>query len=131
MLKKHLYTILFISWVVVITLLSLFSFPDLDHDNGIEIPHIDKITHFTFYFIFVVLGVLFLKEVKKERFQLKRAIIVMLGIAFLYGIAIEILQYVMPYDRAAEILDVLANTMGAIFGGLLIKKYLSLDRMLK
>ena len=55
----------------------------------------------------------------------------MLGIAILYGIAIEILQDLMPFDRAGEILDVLANTLGAIFGSLLIKKYLSRIRKLK
>ncbi len=130
MLKKHLYTILFISWLVFITLLSLFSFRDID-DTGIEIPHIDKITHFIFYAVFAVLGCLYLKEQKKESFQLNREVLKMLGIAILYGIAIEILQDLMPFDRAAEILDVLANTLGAIFGSLLIKKYLSRIRKLK
>lgn len=130
MLKKHLYTILFISWLVFITLLSLFSFKDTD-DTGIEIPHIDKVIHFIFYTVFAVLGCLYLKEQKKESFQLNREVLKMLGIAILYGIAIEILQDLMPFDRAAEILDVLANTLGAIFGSLLIKKYLSRIRKLK
>ena len=131
MLKKHLYTILFISWVVVITLLSLFSFPELDNEVVIEIPYIDKITHFTFHLIFVVLGCLFLKEKIGEAFKPNKGILIILIAAILYGILIEVLQYVMPFDRAAEIWDILANTMGALFGGLLIKKYFSLTRKLK
>jgi VanZ family protein len=130
-LKKHLYTTLFISWVVLITLLSLFSFPDIDDGTGIVIPHIDKITHFTFHLIFVVLGCLFLKEKIGEAFKPNKGILIILIAAILYGILIEVLQYVMPFGRAAEIWDILANTMGALFGGLLIKKYFSLTRKLK
>ena len=131
MLKKHFYTILFISWVVFITLLSLFSFSVLETKNRIEILYFDKIVHFIFYTVFVVLGSLFLKEKKKESFQLNISIFFTLCTAIVYGLIIEILQYLLPFDRTAEILDVLANTIGAIFGGLLIKKYLSLDRKIK
>lgn len=130
-LKKHIYTILFISWVVVITILSLFSFPEIDNEIGIVIPYIDKVTHFIFHLTFVVLGCLFLKEKRRETFKLNKGILIILFAAILYGILIEVLQYVMPFGRAAEIWDILANTMGALFGGLLIKKYFSLTRKLK
>jgi VanZ family protein len=103
----------------------------MNNDTGIRIPHIDKITHFVFYCVFVVLGTLFLKEKTITTFQLNKTVLRILLIAILYGIVIEVLQHIMPYDRAAEILDVLANTIGAIFGGLLIKKYLSLTKKLK
>ncbi len=126
MLKKHLYTIFFISWVVLITLLSLFSFHGIDNGIGIRIPHIDKITHFIFYCVFVVLGTLFLKEKTKKPLKINKIVLRILVVAILYGMVIEALQHIMPYDRAAEILDILANTVGAIFGGLLIKKYFSL-----
>lgn len=91
----------------------------------------DKMVHFVFHLIFVVLGSLFLKEKTRGAFQLNKVILIILISAILYGIIIEVLQNVMPFDRAAEIWDVLANTMGAIFGGLLIKKYFSLNRKLK
>lgn len=130
MLKKYLFTILFISWVVIITLLSLFSFSGFD-DGGIRIPYIDKITHFIFHLNFVVLGGLFLKEKTREAFQPNKGILIILISAILYGIIIEVLQDIMPFDRAAEIWDVLANTLGAISGSLLIKKYFSRNRKLK
>jgi len=130
-LKKHLYTILFISWVVFITFLSLFSFSELGDTSGIKIPHFDKIVHFIFHTVFVVLGCFFLKENKKELFFFKGKVLKMLFFAVLYGLIIEFLQYLMPFHRTAEILDVVANTSGAIFGSLLIKKYLSLNHKLK
>lgn len=114
-----------------ITLASLFSFPDIGNDDGVHIPNLDKMAHFIFHLVFVVLGTLSLKGKRKERFQLKKGILLVIGVAFLYGIVIEGLQYTMPYGRSAEIFDVLANTVGAIFGGLLVKKYLSLIRKLK
>jgi len=117
-------------WVVTITILSLFSFSEFD-DSGIRIPYLDKITHFIFHLIFVVLGSLFLKEKKGEAFQPNKGIVIILIVAIFYGILIEVLQHIMPFGRAAEIWDVLANTMGAILGGLLIKKYFSLNRKLK
>jgi VanZ family protein len=116
---------------VLITLLSLFSFPGIDTDRGIRIPHMDKITHFIFYGVFVVLGTLALKEKISTPFKTNKIILRIFFAAIIYGVVIEVLQYLMPYDRAAEILDALANTIGAIFGGLLIKKYLSLTKKLK
>ena len=131
MLKKHLFTILFIGWVVLITLLSLFSFSGLDNDTGIQIPYADKITHFIFHSVFVILGFFFFQENTQDSFSPIKAILKIVVVAFLYGILIEGLQYIMPYDRAAEFFDVVANTTGAIFGGLLIKKYLSLTKKVK
>ena len=129
MLKKHLHTILFISWVVFVTLLSLFSSPDIG-EGGIRIPNADKIVHFIFYCGMVALGTLFLRE-KTNAFDVGKHTIWALVFAISYGVLMEILQHIMPFERAAEIWDVLANTLGAIFGVLLIKKYLSLIAKLK
>ena len=132
MLKKHLCTILFVSWVVLITSLSLFSFSGLDTETKVfHIPHIDKITHFVFYLLFVILGFFSYKEKVKKDFLINKTIFILTLVAILYGIVIEGLQYIMAFGRAAEISDVLANTIGAVFGSLLIKKYLSLIRKLK
>ncbi len=131
MLKKHLFATLFISWVVLITSLSLFSFSGFDNEIGIRIPHIDKITHFIFHLGFVVLGYLFLKERAKGVFNKQQALLRIFVTTVFYGLFIEALQYVMPFGRAAEVSDVLANVGGAIFGCLLIKKYFSLSEKLK
>lgn len=130
MLKNNLFTILFISWTTIITSLSLFSFPDL---NGVSpgIPHIDKIAHFGFYAMFVVLGCLFLREQSKRSPSLKNTIRTLLLTAFVYGTFIEVLQYVLTEDRMAQYGDVAANMLGAVAGALSIWGYFSKKAPLK
>ena len=120
--KKAIFTTLFLGWVLVITGLSLFDFsPD---NKGIEIPYLDKLVHFTFYFVFVVLGGMVLKYQKMNTKPL-RNLIFLIALAIFYGLVMEGLQSLLPVDRTAEIWDVLANTIGAIMGGTLIKTHLS------
>ena len=126
--KKAIFTTLFLGWVLVITGLSLF---DFSTDNkGIEIPYLDKLVHFTFYFVFVVLGGMVLKYQKMNTKPL-RNLIFLIALAIFYGLVMEGLQSLLPVDRTAEIWDVLANTIGAIMGGTLIKTHLSRSHALK
>ncbi|TKD66636.1 VanZ family protein [Flavobacterium sp. ASW18X] len=128
MLKNNKYTILGISWLVLVTSLSLFSF-STDVNTGIDIPHLDKLVHFSFYFGVVLLGCLSLLEQGAQ--NLSRIVKYLIIFAIAYGLFIEILQYVMPYHREADIFDFLANSFGAIVAGLLIKKYRSLIYRIK
>ncbi|WP_343487507.1 VanZ family protein [Allomuricauda sp. d1] len=124
MLKKNVYTILFVGWALFITTLSLFSFSSIE-TGGVDIPHIDKITHFFFYFFFVILAYLSLGEKYKNRSSSTGIIVRIVLFAIFYGLLIEGLQWLMPYGRAAEIWDASANALGAILGGLLTKTYIS------
>lgn len=130
MLKKHIFTLLFISWVLFITMLSLFSFSGLD-TGTVNIPYADKITHFSFYLIFAVLGCMFIRERTQGKMSLGRTLAIMLVIAIVYGIFIEVLQYTTTTNRMAEYGDVLANSLGAFVGVGLIKWYFSKERPLK
>ncbi|WP_190811128.1 VanZ family protein [Flagellimonas sp. S3867] len=113
-------------------MLSLFSFSGLDLDTGeLNIPYADKITHFTFYLIFAILGCLFLRERTRGALKLEKAAILMGFIAVFYGMLIEVLQFTLTTNRMAEFGDVLANTFGAIVGVGLIKWYFSKERPLK
>ncbi|MBT8187474.1 MAG: VanZ family protein [Croceitalea sp.] len=116
--------------MVFITLLSLFSFSDVDTE-GIEIPHLDKIIHFVFYVFVVVLGSLFLRERTKGEIQKARALLVMLLFAVFYGMIIEVFQWLLPYERTAEFWDVLANTCGSFVGAMGLNRYFSGPRSLK
>jgi VanZ family protein len=122
------FTILFISWVILITGLSLFDFNS--DEPVVEVPNFDKLVHFTFYFGFVVFGWLALKQRKSMHIALKN-LLALIGVAIFFGMLIEVLQYALPVDRAAEFFDILANTLGAIAGGLLIKTYISRSKKLK
>ena len=115
MLSKVLYRILFLSWLVFVTFASLFSF----EENGlslIKIPHFDKFVHFTFYFTMVILGILAVREYFETPVKFKKVMVYVLLFAVAYGIIIEVLQYTLTSNRQGDILDALANTIGALLG---------------
>ncbi|WP_165395253.1 VanZ family protein [Flagellimonas allohymeniacidonis] len=130
MLKNYFFTIFFIGWVVLITWLSLFSFSGLD-TGSVSIPYADKVTHLVFYGGFVVLGCLFIRELKSRKIACNGAIAIMLPSAVIYGIFIEFLQYTITENRMAEYGDAIANTIGAGLGALLIWWYFSKKQPLK
>ena len=131
MLKKNLYTILFLGWVACVTMLSLMSFRGLGLDTGtLDIPFADKITHFVFYFVFVVLGSMFVRERGKGRVSLNRATWWVLFIAVGYGIIIEGLQYTLTRDRMMELWDMISNTLGALAGMVAIRWSFSGEKQL-
>ena len=126
------YTLLFISWVVVITMLSLFSFPAMDMDPGsFNVPYADKITHFIFYLVFAFVGCMSVRERTMGNLGLVKTTRVVLVLAIIYGILIEILQYTLTTDRMAELGDVFANTLGAFAGIGLIRWVFSKKNPLK
>ena len=118
--KNLIYKVLFISWMMFVTFFSLFSFSDLD-TSRFDIPHMDKAVHFTFYFVMVLLA--FLTSIKKElqvNGMLKLLWYIVL-FAIVYGIIIEVIQHVATDNRHGDPLDVLANSIGAIVGMLVIR----------
>ncbi len=119
MFKRYSFTIGFICWIVIITVLSLSSFEDFD-TQGINIPHLDKLVHFFFYFVAAILGVLLIREQTKGHLNLYRSIIISTLFVIVYGIVIEVIQSTFIQYRSGESFDVLANSIGAFFGAGLI-----------
>ena len=74
-------------------------------------PNFDKLVHFTFYFVFVILWYRFLSI--KNRHSKKNILILFIGSIF-FGILIEYCQYLFTKSRMAEVLDVVANSLGSI-----------------
>ena len=116
-LKSKHYGVLFFLWVGLITLLSLASFQELDAEV-IQIPYADKITHFVFYFGFVVLGSFW--RAKTETYFNKNKVLGVLVLAIAYGGLMELLQLTFTQDRAAEWMDMLFNVSGACFAVLAV-----------
>lgn len=110
--------------MVLITSLSLFSFKGVS-TSGINIPHLDKLVHFTFYFFATILGGLSYKEIYKKEQSLLSAGKIMLLFSIVYGMVIEIIQYSFTENREGDFLDFLANSLGAFLGFLVIKHLLS------
>lgn len=94
-----------------------------DVGSSIPIENKDKYVHFTFYFIFVVVWFLFANRTKIR----KKIKWIVLFSAVGYGILMEICQGIFTSNRAPDIMDVLANSLGAITGllfiSLILKKY--------
>lgn len=120
---KHLsernFLFLAILWTIGVTVASLIS---LSNVEKITIPGNDKAVHFVFYFVFIVLWFFALQLYKKSKyFNLKLFLI-----AVFYGMLMEFFQSVFTQDREADFYDIIANSLGALFGILIsniINKY--------
>ncbi len=106
------YTILACVWVLLITFLSLIN-PNQVPNLSINIPNKDKIVHFMFYFVFVVLWF----NAFAKNYKILATIVL---VAIIYGIVIEGLQGVFATFRSASFYDVLANAIGALIAMLLL-----------
>ena len=74
----------------------------------------DKILHFGAYGL---LGILFFRAYETLPLKANKTLLILLSIgsATLYGVSDEIHQYFVPF-RQADIMDVVANTIGSICG---------------
>ena len=128
--KNLVFKVLFISWMMFVTFFSLFSFSDLDTSH-FNIPQIDKVVHFTFYFVMVLLAFF---AIIKEKFQVNGMLKLLWYIvlfAIVYGIIIEVIQHVATDNRHGDPLDALANSTGAIAGMLVLRFWFFRKRSLK
>ena len=105
---NKLYLFLALFWTLLVLLLCLVSVGNLPR-LSVKVDSIDKVVHFTFHFVFVMLWFLYLKEknIRNVFFKIFLA-------SFSLGVIIEILQSIFTVTRQADIKDVLANTTGTI-----------------
>ena len=111
----QLFTIL---WGIMILILCLMPANDLPKVE--KIPNLDKIVHFTLYFVLSVSALITLKLLRSKinRF------LVITGF-FLASLVIEILQAILPFNRSFSLLDLTANLAGLATGWLLYRYVLS------
>ncbi|MEP6928731.1 MAG: VanZ family protein [Flavobacterium sp.] len=99
---------------------------DSSNIPAVNFPSIDKIVHFCFHFGFTISWILFFKkELKGKVADDYKAYLVSFIFSVFFGITIEILQGVFTTTRAADVTDILANTIGgttAIFTAIAFKK---------
>jgi VanZ family protein len=109
--NQKTYFLLALLWTCLVTVLSLITISS-DVGRTIKIENKDKFVHFVFYFVFVILWFQFVKSYKLTN---KTKLIVLFS-AIGYGILMEICQGLFTTTRTADILDVLANSLGATVG---------------
>lgn len=119
--NKKIFLGLAFLWTCIVTVLSLVSIGNVG--KSISIPNKDKYVHFTFYFIFVIVWFLFANRTNIT----KKIKWIVLFSAIGYGILMEIFQGIFTSTRTPDIMDVIANSIGAITGllfiTLILKKY--------
>jgi VanZ family protein len=96
-----------------------------------NVPHVDKMVHFTFYFVLVIVGVKAIQEFFTLKPTLRKVLLCAFFFAIAYGILIEFLQYWFTENRHGDIFDVLANSIGALAGMFTVKSLVSKDWALK
>lgn len=91
----------------------------------------DKFVHCIFYLGLVVLGAKASDEIFKSVLEPKKSLHYIVLFAIGYGILIELLQHGFTQSRQGDILDVLANTVGALLGMFIVKRLVFKDWSLK
>jgi VanZ family protein len=93
---------------------------------GIGIPHLDKLVHVFFHFVFTLLWFLFLRNQLKSRSNI-RLLVISFSLSVFYGIGIEIMQGVFTTTRKADLFDVLANMSGALLAAFVIQMFFKIE----
>lgn len=102
-------------WTIGLTILSLISLSDVKTFDAIV--NKDKYVHFLFYFFFSILwGVVFNCNKVKQ-------IVLIFFVALFYGLMMEAAQGIFTTSRQPDFLDVLANSVGALTGCLMLNYY--------
>lgn len=102
-------------WTVVVTILCLVSFKKLPSIGGAQA---DKFVHFGFHFVFCVLWLLYARKAYPKA-NAKQRVWVVFVVAVAFGTALELFQEFFTQTRSADIIDILANTAGALGGVML------------
>lgn len=118
---------LLLCWAMLCSgIITYFCLTDSSNIPAVSFPNIDKIVHFCFHFGFTISWILFFKkELKGKEADDFKAYLVAFIFSVFFGITIEILQSVFTTTRAADVTDILANTIGgttAIFTAIAFKK---------
>ncbi|MFB3389940.1 VanZ family protein [Flavobacterium sp. LAR06] len=120
---------LLLIWAIICSgIISYFCLTDSSNIPAVNFPSIDKVVHFCFHFGFTISWILFFKkELKGREANDYKAYLVSFIFSVFFGITIEILQGVFTVTRAADVTDILANTIGgaiAVFTAIAFRRKL-------
>ena len=107
-MRKNSYLSAALIWTCSILLLCLEPANDLPK---IEINNVDKLAHFIFHFVFIILWYLYFKSSIKI-INYKTSVILFFT-SLIFGILIEWSQKAFTTSRNGDILDVISNISGA------------------
>lgn len=108
-MPKSIVFLIALSWTGLVTYSCLVQSSDVP---VINVPNLDKYIHAFFHFVFTFVWFLFFCKQLKFNYIFKPLLIAFL-FSVVFGIIIEILQGVLTTTRSAEVMDFLANLVGA------------------
>jgi len=127
---KYLLFLVALLWTGIVSYFCLINSSEIP---TINIPNLDKCIHTFFHFVFTFVWFLFFRK----QLQIDNAIKPLMYsflFSFVFGITIEILQQSITTTRHADVLDVVANSIGAtlaLFTVLICNKFNILNSVLK
>ena len=95
-------------YTLCLIIFSLIPVPDLGISR-FQLFEIDKLAHFIMYFSLTILWSFASKNLYNSTFKL-------LLFAIFFGFVLEIFQHILPFGRYFDLGDLLANSLGVIFG---------------
>ena len=105
--RRYIYKIT-VYYTLFLIILYLIPVPDIDFPS-FQLFGIDKLVHFIMYFSLTILWCLASESFYKSNFKL------LLSVIF-FGFVLEIFQHILPFGRYFDSSDLLANSLGVIFG---------------
>lgn len=117
--SKHLLVICII-YSVLITIIFLVPIKEIPKLLDFPIP-IDKLIHVFIFLVLIFLWLLYVNSILND--TKPTVIFLILVLCLLYGIIIEVIQEFCVLLRGAEVLDVIADLLGAILGLLFYRDF--------
>lgn len=105
--------ILSLFWTIFIFIGSITSGDTIDKIKWINIPHFDKIVHFTWYFVLFLFWYSWF-IIKYSKWVKLTYRILLASFIIIYGFLMELLQAFFAYQRSFELNDILFNSLGTL-----------------
>lgn len=109
---KHAWFVAALVWTIAVAVMCLGSFNKLPSIGG---QQADKYVHFVFHFMFCALWLGYVRKAYPAA-PLRSTSATVFLLALVFGVALEIAQEYFTQTRGADLMDVVANAVGALCG---------------
>lgn len=121
-IRYHLPTMLWALFIMIICAIPGDKIPKL---TFLEWLKPDKIVHLLVFSVLSIFIIRSLLDGQLSHLPIKKAGLMAVIISALYGALVEFLQYAVFINRSGDLRDAIANTIGAIIGWWIYKRFLS------
>jgi len=108
-------------WTILILILISIPGEFLPKDEKTFVPNLDKLIHATLFGSFVFLWSIYYATKKESNIHPGNRFIWILIIACIYGVATELIQKYLIPNRDYDIFDIVADSIGAILGFIIVR----------